>query len=69
MKEPDFSETELVQLVIWEGLEKMLTDVIPEDSGVLLDSFKHMNIENPEDVGKIIVGKMKKREAKLLADK
>ncbi len=66
---PDFSETDLVQLAIWECLEKMLIDVVPEDSGVVLESFKYMTIENPEDVGKIIVGKLKKREAKLLADK
>ena len=69
MEEPNFSETELVQLAIWEGLTKILIDVVPEDSGVLLESFKRMTIENPEDVGEIIVGKLKKREAKLLADK
>jgi len=56
-------------LAIWEGLMKMLIDVVPEDSGVLLESFKRMTIENPEDVGKIIVGRMKNREARSLLKK
>ena len=69
MGAPDFSETDLVQLAIWEGFAKMLIDVVPEDSGVVLESFKRMTIENPEDVGKIIVGRMKKREARSLLKK
>ncbi len=69
MEEPDFSEMDLVELAIWQSLDHMLTDVISQDSSVLLESFKHMNLENPEEVGKIIVDRLKKKEAKLLADK
>ncbi len=69
MGAPDFSEIDLVELVIWQGLDQMLTDVIPEDSSVLLESFKHMTIENPEEVGKIIIERMKKREARSLSKK
>lgn len=66
---PDFSKKDLIELAIWQGLDQMLTDVIPKDSSVLLESFKQMALEDPEEVGKIIVGKLKKREAKHLADR
>ena len=69
MAEPNFSEADLVKLAIWQGLDQMLTDVIPEDSSVLLESFKHMNLENPEDVGVVIVQKMDERKVKILVDK
>ncbi len=69
MGAPDFSETDLVELAIWQGLDQMLTDVISEDSSVLLESFKRMSIENPKDVGAVIVQKMEEGEIKVLADK
>lgn len=65
----DFSEIDLIELAIWLGLDQMLTDVIPEDSSILVESFKHMNLENPEEVGKIIVDKLEKREFKSLSIK
>lgn len=69
MEEPNYSETDLVKLAIWQGLDQMLTDVIPENSSVLLESFKRMTLENPEDVGKIIVSRLKKRESRSLSKK
>ena len=69
MGAPDFSETDLVKLAIWQGLDMMLTDVVSEDSSVLLESFKRMTIENPKDVGAVIVQKMEEGEIKILADK
>ena len=69
MEEPNFSEMDLVKLAIRQGLDQMLTDTIPEDSSGLLESFKFMILENPKDVGAIIVQKMEEKEIKLLADK
>ncbi len=69
MAAPDFSETDLVKLAIWQGLDTMLTDVVSEDSSILLESFKRMNLENPKDVGAVIVQKMEEGKIKVLADK
>jgi hypothetical protein len=69
MAEPNLSERDLAKLAIWQGLDQMLTDAIPKDSNVLLESFKHMTIENPKDVGAFIVQKMDEGKLKELKDK
>ncbi|MFX1286079.1 MAG: hypothetical protein ACFFB5_20715 [Promethearchaeota archaeon] len=69
MRAPDFSEIDLVELVIQQGLGQMLTDIVSEGPDVLLESFKHIHLEDPEELGRIIVDKLKKRETRTLSKK
>lgn len=68
MEEPDFSEVMLIHLAIWEGLDKMFEGVIPDDPRVLFDSFKKMNQDDPEFIGKFIVQTIERGDIIMLTE-
>jgi hypothetical protein len=49
-----------VQIVIIQGLEKMLGDVIPGDAKVLWDTIKTMAEENPDFVSEFIADALRR---------